>query len=230
MTAAALLLALSGPLCSSGDAPSQPEPGLRKSPEAPVIVSVMTPDDRLRQTFEKGQTWDVFLGTVPANARKLLWDRNWATGTVPAELLARARATGGPWKILAITDPACSDSVNTVPYLAHLASVLAEVEMRVVNAIVGRPWMEAHRSPDGRASTPTVLLLDDEFRIRGCWIEQPVGLQGFWLDVVARGTQTREVGRKLAWYEEDAGVSTLREFVEVMEAANSGSPLCPGLS
>lgn len=187
-------------------------------------------DDPLRQVYQAGISWADFLDSVQANQRRTLWDANWEDGQVPEDLHARAQAAGGPWRILAITDPACSDSVNTVPYLAHLAEAIPSIEIRVVSALLGRPWMEAHRSPDGRASTPTVLLLDEDFNLRGCWIEQPKGMADFWLDVVARGTMTAEVGRKMAWYAEDAGRSTLEEFVEVLEAAHAGTPVCPGMA
>jgi hypothetical protein len=185
-------------------------------------------DGDLASVYRDAPTWtEVF----PAfRSRRALWERNWTEGRVPAELLRRAEATGGPWRILVIHDVGCSDSVNTVPYLVRLAESATNLELRIVESQVGRPWMEAHRSPDGRASTPTVLLLDEDFEIRGCWIEQPKGLQDFWLPVVAAGTTAQEVGRKMAWYEADAGQETLREFVEVMEAAARGEPICPGLS
>jgi hypothetical protein len=205
----ALLLALPLAVCSPGPAPW-----------AEV-------HDDLESVYGSAAPWSEFY--AGADARRAIWERNWTEGRVPEDLLERARATGGPWKILAITEAGCSDSVNTIPYLARLAEALESTELRVVNSTVGRPWMEAHRSPDGRASTPTVLLLDENWEIRGCWIEQPVGLQAFWLDVVARDAMAQEVGRKMAWYEEEAGQETLREFVEVMEAARTDSPICPGL-
>jgi hypothetical protein len=204
------------------------------SPPSTACASDFGPDwarseDPLRDVYAAGIAWADFLDRVQTNQRRALWDANWESGQVPEDLLARARAAGGPWRILAITDPACSDSVNTVPYLAHLAEALPSIEIRIVSALLGRPWMEAHRSPDGRASTPTVLLLDEDYTLRGCWIEQPQGMAAFWLDVVARGTMTAEVGRKMAWYAEDAGRSTLEEFIEVMEAAHAGTPICPGM-
>ena len=60
-----------------------------------------------------------------------------------------------------------------------------------------------------RAATPTILVLDDAYRVRGCWIEQPVKLQAFRLPVVARGTMAEEAGKQMAWYAEDAGRETL---------------------
>jgi hypothetical protein len=236
----ALLFSLAAPIAVPSAAPCDPSEGgswaLGRVADELAGAGVRSgwhqaATDPLREVYEAGISWSAFLDGVQANQRRVLWDRNWETSRVPDDLLARALAVGGgPWRILAITDPACSDSVNTVPYLAYLAEAVPSMEIRVVSALQGRPWMEAHRSPDGRASTPTILLLDNEYTLRGCWIEQPREMAAFWLDVVARGTMTAEVGRKLAWYEEDRGRSTLREFVEVLEAAQTESPICPGLA
>jgi hypothetical protein len=217
MTTPLVLLALPASLCLGDPAPA-PTAGL------PPVQSVATD---LEAVYRGALPWPSFLAA--ADGRRELWERNWAMARVPAELLERARAAGGPWRILAITEAACSDSVSTIPWLARLAEDLPSLELRVVDSTIGRPWMEAHRSPDGRASTPTVLVLDEQHRIQGCWIEQPLGVQEFWLDVVARGTMEQEVGRKFAWYDEDEGRETLREFVEVLEAARGGRPICPGL-
>lgn len=182
--------------------------------------------DSLEQTYRTGLDWTSFYDGV--DARRELWTRNWTNARVPAELAARARAVGGPWYILVITVPGCSDSANSIPYLAKLAELTPGLELRVVDSTVGRPWMAAHRAPDGRAATPTVLVLDDAYRLRGCWVEQPAALQEFWLPVLARGAATEQVGQKLAWYARDEGRETLREFVEVLEGARSGAIICPG--
>jgi hypothetical protein len=189
---------------------------------APVSVT-----DSLEAVYRGGQHWDAFYAGV--GRRRELWVRNWTHARVPEDLAARALRVGGPWRILVITESGCSDSVNSIPYIAKLVEGTPGLELRLVNSAAGRPWMEAHRTTDGRAATPTVLVLDEEFRIRGCWIEQPVALQAFWLPVVARGTMSEEVDAKMAWYAEDEGRETLREFVEVLEGASRGVPLCRGL-
>jgi hypothetical protein len=186
-------------------------------------AAVDEPD--LARLWDSAVPFERFLSS--ANARRDLWESNWARSEVPEAILERAQSTGSGWRILAVSDAACSDSVSTIPYLAKLASQLPGVELRVVSSELGRPWMEAHRAPDGRASTPTVLLIDEAWTVRGCWIEQPAALAEFWLDVVARGAAAQEIGRKMSWYENEAGKETLREFVEVLEAAARGSKICP---
>jgi len=219
MTVTALAVGLSLVLCVQ-----EPGPPDLKTDDPLSLPAKMTD---LEEVYRGGLAWRDFF--VRADARRDLWERNWAGARVAPALASRARAAGGPWKILAITEAGCSDSVSTIPFIAKLAEEVETLELRLVDSTVGRPWMESHRSPDGRAATPTVLVLDSQYRIQGCWIEQPVALQEFWLDVVARGTMEEEVGRKFAWYDEEGGRETLREFVEILEGAQAGTPICPGL-
>lgn len=187
---------------------------------APALVA-----DSLEEVYRSGQNWSTFYDE--ADQRRELWVQNWTNARVPEEFVDRARKAG-PWRILVITESRCSDSVNSVPYIAKLVEEVPGLELRLVNSTVGRPWMEAHRTADGRAATPTILVLDEEYRIRGCWIEQPVALQAFWLPIVARGTMAQRVGEKMAWYTKDEGREILREFVEVLEGARTGDVVCPG--
>jgi hypothetical protein len=120
----------------------------------------------------------------------------------------------------------CSDSVNTIPYLARLASQLIGVEMRIVGSDVGRAIMDAHKTPDGRGATPTVLLLDANYQERGCFIERPRELQSWILDQKGKLSDNEVFDRKMRWYDDDKGDKTLRDFVDVMERAARGQPAC----
>jgi hypothetical protein len=216
-----LFLVLSASPCAAGSVSP-----VGASSATSASASHALPADSLKTAYEGGQTWAAFYDA--AERRRELWVRNWTNATVSEELVARARAAGS-WRILVITEPGCSDSVNSVPYIAKLVEETPGLELRLVDSKMGRPWMEAHRSADGRAATPTVLVLDAEYEIRGCWIEQPAKLQAFWLPVVARGTTAEQLDEKMAWYAEDGGRETLRELVEVLEGAASGQVICPGL-
>lgn len=183
-------------------------------------------DTALAAVYENGQTWETFLANV--DRRRALWNDTWQSAVIPEQLARRAHDAGN-LRVLIITAPGCSDSANSVPYIARLVEQTPGLELRLVDATVGRPWMEAHRSPDGRAATPTVLVLDDQFAIRGCWVEQPAALQKIWLPIVARGAASAELSRKMDWYASDAGREILREIVEVLEGARDGRPICPGM-
>jgi hypothetical protein len=219
-----LALALPTVLCSSSATAAASAP--YASPSAVTFAPSRAHTDSLEAAYAGGQTWAAFYEGV--NRRRELWTSNWTKARVAPDILERANAVGS-WRIMVIAEPGCSDSANSIPYIAKLVAQTPGLELRLVNSTAGRPWMEAHRTTDGRAATPTILVLDDAYRIRGCWVEQPRKLQEFWLPVVARGAMSEEVGKKMAWYAEDEGRETLREFVEVLEGARSGNVICPGL-
>lgn len=211
------------------------------SAEAPVPGSTFVEED-LQAAYAEAVSFEVFLDS--AESRRGLWIENWERSDVPSPLLERARAlvrassqssakaSGGDppfWRILAISVDSCSDSVSTVPYLARLAEQVDGLELRVLDPERGAPWMEAHRTPDGRPSTPTVLLLDADYELRGCFIEQPKPVQEFWLPALEDGTARAEMRRKLEWYTADAGHTTMAEFVDILAAAPTDQPICPGL-
>jgi hypothetical protein len=127
----------------------------------------------------------------------------------------------------------CSDSVNTIPYLARLVALAPQLELRIVSPTAGRAVMEAHRTPDGRAATPTVIILDAQGNEVGAWVERPSVLQQMAIDARAAGTFDRLIAGKQAWYDADAGASTVREVVDlVARAARADArplPSPPGL-
>lgn len=176
----------------------------------------------LEELYRAGTTFDAFLEA--AEARRELWLKNRGRAAVADDIVERARATG-PWKLLVIAVDGCSDSVSTIPYIARLTELVPDLELRIVHPDAARDVMEAHRTPDGRAATPTVLLLDASFTERGCWIERPSELQTWWLGSEDLPQEER-VERKMEWYDGDLGVSTVREIVEMMEAAAAGRTAC----
>lgn len=182
--------------------------------------------DSLRQVYEAAVPWDAFL--AQADARREMWIEHRDNATPHPGLVARADAAGGTWRILAIAVAGCSDSVGTLPYVASLADALPSWEFRIANPEAGRPWMDAFPSPDGRAATPTILLLDEAYEIRGCWIEMPASVWEFWQPALERGEAARMLDRKMAWYLEDQGRETLTDLLEIVEAARRGGRICPG--
>lgn len=201
------------------------------TPFAPLLLAVASScapapphaaADTLETLFSEGQTFGVFIEA--ARARRELWLKNWERAEVPADLVERAHAAG-EWKLLIVAVDRCSDSVSTIPYIAKLVEAVPGIELRMVHPDDGRGIMESHRTPDGRAATPTVLLLNATYEERGCWIERPSELQTWWLESAGLEMDER-VERKMAWYDEDLGASTVREIVEMMEAAAAGGRRC----
>lgn len=179
------------------------------------------PADSIVRLFDSGRTFGDFLGS--ATARRETWTGNYSAVALDPGLLARARAVPGRWRLLAVLEDSCGDSANTIPWVAQLVDSLVNVELRIVNSRQGRFVMERHRTSDGRAATPTVVLLDAEGKERGCFVERPLALQSW----VSRNKSSSDfLERKYAWYRADAGRETVREIVELMESAALGTPRC----
>lgn len=178
--------------------------------------------------YESGVTFAEFLDD--ADRREDTWHGNFGAAEVPESLLERARAAGGSWRMLVVAEDWCGDSANTIPYVAHLADLLDNVEMRVVDSEVGRAVMEAHPTPDGRAATPTVVLMDEAGSEVGCFVERPAELQTWFLEQEDQLEEDDLYDQKYQWYDDDAGATTVREVVEMIEGAASGAYVCSGAS
>jgi len=187
-----------------------------------VVPSAAGSQDSLQALYEQGQTWPEFYGGIVRRAE--MWRTNYAKGAVETDALMRARAVAGTWRILVIAVDGCSDSANTIPYLASLAdSAEGKITFRIVDPARGRGIMEAHRTRDGRAATPTLILLDSQGHEVGCWVERPSELAG-WVERERSGLSDAEVLRqKFAWYDTDAGRSTVREVLDMIERAAPGA-------
>lgn len=209
-----------------------PAPTCDLAPTAsPQVSATATPpaeaaprDSSLLALYESGVPYETFL--AKAEARRAMWVRNSEQAVVAPDALASAQAIPGRWRILVSAVDGCSDSVNTIPYLARLVALVPSLEMRIVLPGPGRVIMEAHRTPDGRPATPTVVILDREGRDVGCWVERPAALQEMALKAREAGTLDDFQRNKQQWYDADAGASTVREVVAVIAAAAAGSPLC----
>ena len=188
---------------------------------APVDTTAGTNREAL---YRQGITFDVFLDQ--AVKRRQMWLDNFAKGRVPDALQSRVLAVPGRWRLLVVAVDSCSDSANTIPYLAHLVAATDNLEMRIIDSDVGRPVMEAHRTPDGRAATPTVVLLNDRYEEVGCFIERPAELQTWAIENRDKLDDREYMRQKFAWYDNDVGHQTMSEVVALMEEAAAGRNNC----
>lgn len=191
------------------------------SPRPPCAPAV---DSTLLTLHASGQSFTDFLAA--AKARREGWLRMADSARVDDGLLARARAVGGTWHLLVVAVDRCGDSMNSVPYLAKLAEQVPGLSLRIVLPEPGRPVQLTHRSLDGRAATPTIVLLDAAGRDVGCIVELPREIRD-WAHGV-RGTVTSDSLHAgiAAFYARDKGKGITTEAVEMLESAKAGSTLC----
>ena len=180
-----------------------------------VCLAPTNSSDSLATLWQSARPYPAFYAGV--NERQTQWQRVHERAAVPDDLAVRARGACR-LRLLIVTVYACGDSINVVPYLAKLVELAPNLELRIAHPDQGRWLMEAHRTPDGRAATPTLVILDEQNNELGCWIERPAALQRWYLDTGRNLPEAEYVRQKNAWYDADLGASTLREVVAALEA------------
>jgi thioredoxin-like negative regulator of GroEL len=131
----------------------------------------------------------------------------------------RVRALSSKVHLLVLNEDWCGDSVNTLPMIAKLASLVpGKVDLRVLGRDANPDLMNAHLTGTSR-SIPVVMVLDDEYVECGWWGPRPKELQAWVLgpgQALEKADRYREIRR---WYARDRALSTLEEVVAIMERA-----------
>lgn len=162
--------------------------------------------------YARAMPWDKYLAGT--RVQRETWLKN-AGREISPDLVDRFKRAGDGLQLLVITADWCGDSVHSVPYIATLAA-RAGVELRVADFRAGKAVMEAHRTPDGRASTPTVVLLRGEQEV-AVWVERPASLQWWFLGAGGQFSDEERLERKMSWYEWNRGADALNEIVVLAE-------------
>jgi len=165
--------------------------------------------------FDQGTTWDAFL--EGARSQRETWLANAARASAPTAVVERFRKAAGDLQLPVVSEANCSDSVQTVPYVAHVAAA-AGIPLRIVRKAPATSVLERHRTPDGRTATPTVILIR-RGRDAGAWIERPAALHT-WFLANASLTSAERLARKTGWYEWDRGESALAEILALVEKSS----------
>jgi hypothetical protein len=193
---------------------------------ASALVAVMTASASLAAArpvqapdyagfYAKGTTFATFL--EHARAQRDDWRRLYNDAAVTPGMITRMRALPERRLLLVVADDWCADSVQTIPYLARLVDGAPErLQMRIVDSAAGRSLMEAHRTPDGRTATPTVLVLGEDGRFIAAWVERPSTAQTWFLDQQKVMMQKPLHEALLKWYVDDAGRTTVAEVAELL--------------
>jgi hypothetical protein len=163
--------------------------------------------------FESGRSWPQFLAGV--SAQRELWLRTESAATVPLDFIERARKASRGLQVLVVAEDWCPDSAYTVPYVARLAHS-AGIPLRVLDRAAGEPLMLAHRTPDGRTATPTIVLWRNG-RDRGAWVERPAELQQMFLSMSTNPENAQRFSQRHIWYESDGGLTVLKEVLALIE-------------
>jgi hypothetical protein len=181
-------------------------------------------DSTLQALFASGQAFPEFLEAT--RRRREGWHRITDSVAIEDSLVTRANAVGGSWQLLIIAIDACGDSMQQVPYVARLGALVDSLDVRIVLPTAGAPIQETHRSLDGRKATPTFVLLDASGGEAGCMVELPREIREWTHARLDSLSSDERYAYRAEWYAADKGASVVREVIELMERARSGSPMC----
>ena len=183
---------------------------------------VPAPGEGPLSSFAAGALWQAatpfatFLDSV--RARREQWTTRFANAAIEPGALDRVRALPGRRRILAVAEARCSDSAWAVPFLAKLATAAPDkLELKVIPAAEGAQIQAAHLTPDGRKATPTIVVLDEQDRVLGVWVERPAALQKWYVENKATVAQAERYQYLDEWYREDAGRTTINEVLTILE-------------
>lgn len=174
----------------------------------------------LEAYWNEAVSFSAFLPTAEANAD--LWRGVWKRVRLPDDLVARAAAVPGRWRLLVISEDWCGDAVNIVPVLARLAEAVPTLDLRIITRDDHLDLMDAHLTNGRSRSIPTVLVLDEDFVERGWWGPRPSELQAWVMEeglAMPSDERYRHVRR---FYARDKGRTTLEEVIAGLEAAAQG--------
>ena len=165
--------------------------------------------------YARGATFAEFL--EKARAKRDEWRAHYNDATVTPDLMTRMHALPERRRLLVVAEDWCSDSVNTVPYIARLVDGAPErIEMRLIDSQAGKAVMEAHQTPDGRAATPTIVVLAEDGHVLGAWTERPSSTQTWFLERQKTTMQKPLHDELMAWYAKDAGKTTVAEIAAIV--------------
>jgi Thioredoxin len=165
--------------------------------------------------YAKGITFAAFLDL--AKSRTSEWRQHYNDAAVAPETISQMRALPERRRILVVAEDWCADSVNSLPYLVRLVDGAPErLELRIVDSVAGKAIQKAHRTADGRAATPTVVVLTEDGRYVGSWTERPAALRDHVAELKKTLSESEVKGRIRQWYLADAGKSAMADTAALL--------------
>lgn len=171
--------------------------------------------------WQKAATYPEYLDAAEEFVE--LWTRNYERARLPEDLVARAEAVPGEWKLLVLTEDWCIDAVTTIPTLAAFAEAASNLDLRVLARDENLDLMDEHLTNGRSRSIPVVIVLDGQGNERGWWGPRPADLQAWYMGDEAQALDNDDRYRELRkWYSRDRGQTTIAEVLALVEKAGGG--------
>ncbi|MEO0559144.1 MAG: thioredoxin family protein [Bacteroidota bacterium] len=186
----------------------------------PTLHTTLDAPDRSAD-WDAAESFASFLGS--AEDLVALWTSTYTRATVPDEIIERAEALPGEWKLLAMAADWCIDAAPVLPFVVRLAEALPTLEYRQLERDDHLELMDEHLTNGRSRSIPIVILLDGNGQERGWWGPRPAELQAWVMSDEAQAMENDErYKRARQWFARDKGRTTLHEILTLMESVAGG--------
>jgi hypothetical protein len=172
---------------------------------------------QLRERYESAVPFEQYVEGAKKNQE--LWRAVYRLAKIPPELIDRASAVPGQWRLLALVEDWCGDAVNTIPVIARLAEAVPNLELRLLARDENPDLMDAHLSPTGARAIPVVMVLDDEYEEHAWWGSRPRELQEWVLSTGLAMEKDARYHEIRTWYARDKGRTVLAEIIALIESS-----------
>ena len=136
------------------------------------------------------------------------------------DILLQVKSIAKKQTWLIITESWCGDASQTVPIIAKIANLNAQIELKIVLRDSNKALMK-HYLTNGSESIPILVVLDKNLEERIRWGPRPGPAQKKVLAYKARKepkTPYNELSTELQkWYNKDGGFLTQTEILEIIQ-------------
>lgn len=144
------------------------------------------------------------------------------TMTIAAEFVEQLKALKGDYLWLVISEGWCGDAAQLVPIFHKMAELSPNIEMKIALRDDNNALMNLFLT-NGARSIPKLIILDkNTLEILGDFGPRPQGAKQLILDYKAEHGVVDETAKTnlQLWYLHDKGLSTQKEIMAVMAAAD----------
>lgn len=131
------------------------------------------------------------------------------------ELISLAEKVSQKQYWMVITEEWCGDSAQNLPYVAKIAGLNKNIEMRIVFRDENLELMDMYLTNGKSRSIPKLVAFDDH-RELFIWGPRPAKLQAFQKEMLEAGEPKEKVLNQLhLWYGRNKGAELVKEFKDI---------------
>lgn len=124
----------------------------------------------LKERFDKGLEFPEYLRTVVD--KKEDWHKNYQDFQLSEGEKKKLSAITKQLNIMALAEDWCGDAVRNLPVIAKMVEALADAKLKVFPRDQNPDLMDKF-VVNGKRKIPTLVFLDQNFRLLAVWIEKP---------------------------------------------------------